>query len=65
MRWLLRKFSMSPNAYYNYLKDRKKEYRKQASRIQKRIVAIYHQDIMGPLSRPLVKILSVPPDELS
>ena len=34
---------MSPNAYYNYLKDRKKEYRKRVSRIQKRIVAIYHQ----------------------
>lgn len=58
MRWLLRKFSMSPNAYYNYLKDRKKEYRKQASRIQKRIVAIYHQEDGVPGYRQMKRYLA-------
>lgn len=27
LRWLLRKFQISPNAYYNYLKQRKATYR--------------------------------------
>lgn len=35
---------MSPNAYYNYLKDRKKEYREHTRQIQKRIVTIYHRE---------------------
>lgn len=44
VRWLLRKFSMSPNAYYNYLKDRKGAYNKHVSSVQKRMVAIYHRE---------------------
>src|SRR5574344_283292 len=44
VRWLLRKFSMSPNAYYNYLKARKKECWKRTCRIQKRIITIYHRE---------------------
>ena len=28
LRWLLRKFNIYPNAYYNYLKNRKADYRK-------------------------------------
>lgn len=42
VRWLLRRLSISPNSYYNYLKDRKSEYhvtkRKALAEIQK----IYH-----------------------
>lgn len=46
---------MSPNAYYNYLKDRKKEYQKRVSRIQKRIVAIYHQEDGVPGYRQIIE----------
>lgn len=49
---------MSPNAYYNYLKDRKKEYRKRVSRIQKRIVAIYHQEDGVPRYRQMKQYLA-------
>ena len=35
---------MSPNGYYNYLKDRKKEYRERTCQIQKRMVVIYHRE---------------------
>lgn len=49
---------MSPNAYYNYLKDRKKEYRKRVSRIQKRIVAIYHQEDGVPGYRQMKQYLA-------
>lgn len=42
VRWHLRRLSICPNAYYNYLKDRKSEYhatkRKAVAEIQK----IYH-----------------------
>lgn len=35
---------MSLNAYYNYLKDCKKEYWKRTGQIQKRIVDINHRE---------------------
>ena len=35
---------MSSNAYYNYLKNRKYEYRKRCSIIQKRMITIYHRE---------------------
>lgn len=44
MRWLLGKFNMSPTAYYNYLKDRKREYRDHKAAIQRRMVEIYHAE---------------------
>lgn len=53
MRWLLRRFSMSPNAYYNYLKNRKKEYRKRVETIGKRMVSIYHREDGVPGYRQL------------
>lgn len=33
---------MSPNGYYNYLKNRKKEYRETKAKVQRKIVKIYH-----------------------
>ena len=49
---------MSPNAYYNYLKDRKNEYHKRVSRIQKRIVALYHQEDGVPGYRQMQSYLA-------
>jgi len=40
----LRRFEIFPNAYYNYLKDRKHHYLQEKLRVQKRIVAIYHKE---------------------
>lgn len=35
---------MSPNGYYNYLEDRKKEYLERTCQIHNRIVTIYHRE---------------------
>lgn len=43
MNWLLRKFNICPNAYYNFLKDRKVAYREQKAKTQRKIVEVYHQ----------------------
>lgn len=43
MRWLLRKFNICPNAYYNFLKNRKSAYRAQKQRVLKEITTIYHE----------------------
>lgn len=58
MRWLLREFSMSPNAYYNYRKNRKKEYRDRTTKIQKRIVSIYHREDGVPGYRQMQRYLT-------
>ncbi len=42
LRWLLRKFKLSPNAYYNFKKDRKGKYRSTKKNISKKIQRIYH-----------------------
>lgn len=42
MRWLLRKFNIFPNAYYNYLKNRKSEYHKRKAKIKDFISTTYH-----------------------
>ena len=42
MRWLLRKFNICPNAYYNYLKNRKADYHRNKDEIKKSICEIYH-----------------------
>ena len=42
MRWLLRKFGICPNAYYNFLKNRKSEYHKRKEGIKASISNIYH-----------------------
>lgn len=44
LRWLFRKFQLSPNAYYNYLKQRKAAYQKQKDRIQEEIKHIYYNN---------------------
>lgn len=44
LRWLFRQFHMAPNAYYNYLKDNKAEYRKQKQQIQEEIKSIYYNN---------------------
>lgn len=41
VRWLLRKFSLSSNFYYNYLKNTKSKYQKQQQRIYEEIKYIY------------------------
>ena len=35
---------MYPNGYYNYLKDRKHEYRSEKAAIQRKIVEVYHEN---------------------
>lgn len=44
MRWLLRRFNIYPNAYYNYIKDRKYQYYEDKARVQRKIVEIYHKN---------------------
>src|ERR1700744_5976996 len=55
MRWLLRKFNLSPNAYYNFLKNKKAKYRQQKHDICKEIKTIYH-DTDGRLGHRNMKI---------
>lgn len=43
LRWLFRRFNISPNAYYNFLKDRKSNYRARKQRIYDEINEIYHE----------------------
>ena len=42
MRWLLRKFNICPNAYYNFLKNRKADYQRRKGEIKSAISDIYH-----------------------
>lgn len=44
LRWLCRKFELSTNAYYNYLKDRKSDYRKRKKIILNTIKNIYYDN---------------------
>ena len=53
LRWLLRKFQLSPNAYYNYLKQRKSVYREQKNYIQKEIKSIYYNNNRLPGHRSM------------
>ena len=43
VRWLLNRFNISPNAYYNFLKDRKASYRAQKQKTLDTIKSIYHE----------------------
>lgn len=43
MNWLLHKFHIYPNAYYNFLKDRKSAYREKKAKTQLKIIKVYHQ----------------------
>lgn len=55
LRWLLRKFDLSPNAYYNFLKARKSVYRKQKQAVCDNIKKIYH-DTDGKLGHRTMRI---------
>lgn len=44
LRWLLQRMNVYPNAYYNYLKDRKSAYRSKKKMIKTRIATIYHEN---------------------
>ncbi|PPK43235.1 helix-turn-helix protein [Clostridium algidicarnis DSM 15099] len=44
MRWLLRRFNIYPNAYYNYLNHRKYQYHEDKARVEQKIVEIYHKN---------------------
>ena len=44
LRWLFRKFNLSPNAYYNYLKNRKAAYHKEKFKVQEAIKSIYYNN---------------------
>ena len=43
VRWLLRQMKICPNAYYNYKKDKKAEYRISKKRIQEKMLELYHE----------------------
>ncbi len=55
LRWLLKKFELSPNAYYNFLKQRKCNYDAKKQTIQQEIQNIYH-GTSGILGHRNVKI---------
>ena len=42
LRWLLRRFSICPNAYYNYRKHRKADYYAHKAEVHAKIQEIYH-----------------------
>ena len=44
VNWLLRRFKISPNVYYNYLKKRKAAYHTEKTRICNEIASIYHEN---------------------
>ncbi|MDO5564936.1 MAG: IS3 family transposase [Eubacteriales bacterium] len=44
LRWLCRKFNLSPNGYYNYLKNTKGKYKKQLEVIYERIKYIFYNN---------------------
>ena len=43
LRWLLKRFGIFPNAYYNHLKDRKSEYCRNKAKIISGITETYHE----------------------
>ena len=43
LRWLLRRLGIYPNAYYNYLKNRKAEYRLNKAKLLTVITQTYHE----------------------
>ena len=43
LRWLLRRLGICPNAYYNYLKNRKAKYRQNKAKLLAIITETYHE----------------------
>lgn len=56
VRWLLRRLNIHPNAYYNYLKNRKKESIEKKENIKNKIKDIYHSND-GVFGHRQIKIL--------
>ena len=44
LRWLCKQFGISPNCYYNYKKDAKREYHKRLEHIFDLIKYVYHNN---------------------
>ena len=57
LRWLLRRLGIFPNAYYNYLKDRKAGYRRNKSKILTGITETYHERKSIPGYRVMAVLL--------
>lgn len=55
IRWLFRKFKISPNAYYNFLKNKKAEYLEKKQKVCNEIKKIYH-DTEGKLGHRSMRI---------
>ncbi|MCF0238131.1 MAG: IS3 family transposase [Sphaerochaetaceae bacterium] len=58
INWLLRKFNLSPNAYYNYLKHRKNAFNKNKEKALKTIKEIYHNYEGKPGYRMMRELLN-------
>ena len=43
LKWILRWLGIFPNAYYNYLKDRKEVYRRKKAELLTCITETYHE----------------------
>ena len=43
LRWLLRRFNICPNAYYNYRKHRKADHYARREKVLSKIADIYHK----------------------
>ncbi len=57
INWLLRKFNLSPNAYYNYKKHRRNAIEKQKASILKCIKELYYESDGRPGYRMMQKLL--------
>lgn len=55
MRWLLRRFGISPNAYYNYLKQRRKPLYARKHLVQNQIKEIFHSE-SGKMGYRMIKL---------
>lgn len=58
LRWLCRKFGISPNGYYNYLENNKREYYEQRDAIYERIKYIFYNNNRTIGHRPMRVFLS-------
>lgn len=59
VRWLLNRLDIYPNAYYNYLKDRKATYRKRVKILKKIIKKVYHKHNGIPGYRMMTDLLAL------
>ena len=57
LRWLLKRFGVFSNDYYNYLKDRKVAYRKRKERLLNCTTETYHERKGAPGYRLMAALL--------